>query len=82
MANLAKHGVDFADVDLLEWRSATFIDQTVGNEKRTLSYVPISNRVFAVVFTMRGNVTRIISFRKANQREVRRYVESQKPEEN
>ncbi len=33
----------------------------------------VAHRVFVVVYTVRGNVIRIISARKANQREVRDY---------
>lgn len=33
----------------------------------------VEGRVFVVVYTMRGSVTRIISARKANGREVREY---------
>lgn len=36
----------------------------------------VDGRVFAVVYTPRGHGFRLISARKANQREVRRYVES------
>ena len=36
----------------------------------------IDGRLFIVTYTMRGNVIRIISARKANQREVRRYAET------
>lgn len=33
----------------------------------------VAHRVFVVVYTVRGNVIRVISARKANQREVRDY---------
>lgn len=33
----------------------------------------IEGRVFAVAYTVRGNIIRLISARKANRREVRRY---------
>ena len=36
----------------------------------------IGDRLFYVVFVARGEVRRIISLRKANQREVKRYAET------
>jgi uncharacterized DUF497 family protein len=36
----------------------------------------IDQRVFCVVYTLRGSTIRIISARKANQREVNRYENS------
>lgn len=72
-SNLEKHGVDFADVCLLEWAAALSFNQIVNGETRTLAYAPINSRLFAVVFTMRGNKIRVISFRKANDREMDRY---------
>lgn len=72
--NLATHGVDFADARLLDWDYALFESQMVSGEVRFLSYAPIDRRVYAIVFTMRGTIIRIISFRKANKREVRNYV--------
>jgi len=39
-----------------------------------IGYAPIGERVFCVVFTDRGDQRRIISLRKANAREVKRYA--------
>ena len=33
----------------------------------------LGNRIFVVVYTWRENIRRIISFRKANDREIRKY---------
>lgn len=49
-------------------------------ETRFIATGPIAtfdDRIFVVVYTWRGLVRRIISFRKANDREVRRYQASQ-----
>jgi uncharacterized DUF497 family protein len=43
-------------------------------EVRMIGYALISDRVYVVVFTDRGNIRRIISLRKANPREVRFYA--------
>ena len=42
-------------------------------ESRFVSYGMVEGRVWACVFVMRGNVHRIVSVRKANEREQRRY---------
>ena len=43
-------------------------------EKRMVGYAPFGQRVYCVVFTDRGQKRRVISLRKANIREVRRYA--------
>jgi uncharacterized DUF497 family protein len=43
------------------------------DEGRFIVYGHIAGRLFVVVFTERGGVCRIISARKANKREVKRY---------
>jgi uncharacterized DUF497 family protein len=48
-------------------------DRMTYGEMRYQVYGSISGRLFVVVFTQRGQRLRIISARKANQREVRRY---------
>lgn len=44
-------------------------------EARQIGYVPMANRLYCVVFVERGDELRIISLRKANSREVNRYVQ-------
>ena len=44
-------------------------------ENRFVSYGRAEGRVWVCVFVMRGNVHRIVSVRKANEREQRRYRE-------
>lgn len=43
-------------------------------EKRMIGYALLGDRLYCEVFTDRGNERRIISLRKANQREVKYYV--------
>lgn len=43
-------------------------------EKRMVGCAPIGQRVYCVVFTDRGQKRRVISLRKANVREVKRYA--------
>ncbi len=77
-SNLTNHGQDFADVRRLNWSAATFETQLVSGEERILAYAPMDKRLYAVVYTMRNTIIRIISFRKANKREVLKYVQNKK----
>lgn len=43
-------------------------------ELRMIGYAPIEDRIFCVVFVDRDNERRIISLRKANDREVKHYA--------
>ncbi len=71
-ANLAKHGVDFADVERFEWELATerMDDRRSYGEVRVESTSFIGHRLHVLVYTSRGAKFRIISLRKANGREV------------
>ena len=79
LANLKKHGVDFADIEEFDWINAQFWDDLSADyrEERFKAVAPYRGRVHVVIFTMRGAITRIISFRLADKREVKKY-ESEK----
>ena len=79
-ANLAKHGVDFADTESFDWAGALrWPDQRRDHgEIRFLALGEIRGRVHSISFTMRGRTLRIISLRKANDRETKRYEEEKK----
>ena len=74
--NTAKHGVSLARAEDLEWGDLLAQPDTRRDygELRMIGYAPISDRVFCVVFTDRGDQRRIISLRKANAREVKHYA--------
>lgn len=73
--NQIKHAISFELVYQANWNLAHVVaDAREGyNEVRYIAYVPINNRVHIIAYTMRGDNRRIISMRKANQREVRIY---------
>jgi uncharacterized DUF497 family protein len=77
-SNLAKHGVTLADALWLEWDTAVFIPDTRKNygEPRIVAIGYIGLRLHAVVFVDRDAVRRIISLRKANNREVEKYAKA------
>lgn len=74
--NLAKHGVDFADVAGFDWATAVIDPDTRFDygEVREVATGELNGRLYIVTFTMRGDVTRIISMRKANGREVQKWI--------
>lgn len=45
-------------------------------EERLIAFVPLRGRLYAVCYVLRGQVRRIISFRKANKREERLYAKA------
>jgi uncharacterized DUF497 family protein len=77
-ANLAKHGVSLALACELDWESAlVWLDERFEyGELRIIALAPKSKILYYVAFVNRGEVRRIISLRRANRREVRRYVQS------
>ena len=75
--NRRKHGLDFADAPLVfAGRTLTFEDlRRPYGEPRYLTAGTLAERVVIIAHTHRGEVTRIISMRKANARERARYQE-------
>ncbi len=75
-ANLAKHGLDFADaLEVLESRYRLDIDVVRNGELRTqsISYVLGLLAVLSVVHAERDGATRIVSFRPASKDEREAY---------
>lgn len=78
-ANVAKHGVSLALAAELEWDTLWAEVDTRRNygEERFVGYALLGDRLYCVVFTDRGEGIptrcRIISLRKANDREKIRY---------
>ena len=74
--NIAKHGISLAAAKWLEWDTliATEDRRTNYNETRMIGYALFDERLYCVVYTDRNRIRRIISLRKANSREVKRYV--------
>jgi uncharacterized DUF497 family protein len=76
--NLAIHGVDFSAIELFDWEDA-IVEMDKGrsyDETRYAALGPINGRLHAVVFTLRGENYRIISLRKANRREIKKWLEN------
>ncbi len=76
LANQIKHGVPLALAEAFEMDGALVRDDLrfAYGEGRVIATGLIGNRVFVMVYTMRGETMRVISLRKANRREVLKYV--------
>ena len=75
-ANLAKHGVDFADaiVAVEDERALELVDEESSEERYVLLGLDEHGRLLAVAYTWRGDVMRIISARKATTTEAQTYA--------
>ncbi len=76
--NLTKHGISLAQAARLDWDNALVSpdDRHAYGEIRQLALAPMDGRLWVVVFTDRPEGRRVISLRKANLREYRRYEQA------
>jgi uncharacterized DUF497 family protein len=74
--NISKHTVPLTLASELDWDNALIWPDLRSDygEQRMVGLALIDSRLYCVVFTERGDYRRIISLRKANAREVKRYV--------
>jgi uncharacterized protein len=76
LVNLEKHGIDFNDApSLFSGEMVIALDRRFDyGEARFIGFGTLKQRVIAIVFSRRQpDIIRIISMRKANQREEKRY---------
>ncbi len=73
--NVEERGLPFAQVRDFEWSTALIVedDRFDYGECRYRAMGYIGDRLHVVVFTPRGEAVHVISFRKANKREVKSY---------
>ncbi len=76
--NFLKHGLYLELARKLDWEDALiWVDLRKSYfENRMSSLVPSGQKLFFVAFVDRGSLRRVISLRKANSRELKRYVEN------
>lgn len=73
-SNLRKHGLDFRiAVRLFADKVATAPARDEAGELRWMATAPYQGGYVTVIYTLRGNVLRIISLRRARDGERRRY---------
>ncbi len=77
-SNRRKHGVSLADAGRLDWDTLRIKADTRRDyrEERFLGYGALESRLHCVVFTPRDGAIRVISFRRANNREINEYEQS------
>lgn len=77
-ANRVKHGLSLAEAGRLEWDTALIErdDRRDYGEARMLAIGYIGDRLHFVAFVERDGTRRVISLRKTNEREDRRYAQT------
>ena len=77
-SNLDKHGLSLAEADGFEWETAVVREDTRKQyaEQRFKATGYIGERLHLMVYCLRPDAVRVISLRKANTREVKRYAET------
>jgi uncharacterized DUF497 family protein len=73
--NIAERGISFEAVAEFEWDTALVVEdlRKQYGEQRYQALGLIEGRLHALVFTPRAGMVHVISLRKANRRETRRY---------
>ena len=74
--NLANHGLDFNDLGEFDWNSLNHQRSDRGKEVRYVAPGYFRGKMHIVVYTERQDLTRVISVRRAKQREERLYAEA------
>jgi uncharacterized protein len=76
--NLRERGLSFERVAELDWANGVFLPDTRRDygEERVRVLATLEGRLHMVVITLRADATHVISFRKANAKEVAFYVRS------
>lgn len=74
--NLRKHGIDFAALEQFDWTTAQIEPDNRRDygEDRFIAVGYIKDRLHKLIFTRRNGRVRVISFRKANRREQRKWA--------
>lgn len=77
-ANKSKHGLSFDAVHDFDWDDPVIVDRSrhADGEKRYAAIGKLHNKLYTVIFTLRGDDIRIISLRRANDREEKIHEET------
>ena len=75
LETIKKRSIDFAIAYDFSWDTASVIADTRSDygEDRFVATGYIADRLYVMAFTIRGDIVRIISLRKANDREMKTY---------
>lgn len=82
LRSIAERGIPFESAERFDWSAAWVVEDLRRDygERRFQALGMIDGRLHALVFTPRGGLVHVISLRKANARELRRY-EARTPKE-
>ena len=74
-SNIAKHNISFDLVKECDWELAVYkVDKRMEyGETRYIAALPLYGRLHVLAFTYRDGSIRVISFRKANAKERKKY---------
>jgi uncharacterized DUF497 family protein len=74
-ANVRKHGLSLSRAREMDWAGAVIsLDERFAyGERRFRAYAMLDGRLHMAAITFRGGAIRVISLRKANRSEIRRY---------
>jgi uncharacterized DUF497 family protein len=74
--NLRKHGIDLAALAHFDWTTAQIEPDNRRDygEDRFIAVGNVKDRLHKLIFTRRNGRVRVISFRKANRREQRKWA--------
>ena len=77
--NYFKHGIVLEFAQYLDWtKEVVWQDVRYSyDEVRMSGLVPLEGKVYAMVYVVRAEFTRMISLRKANKREAKHYEKNQ-----
>jgi len=78
--NILERGLPFERVADLAWDTAVSVEDTRKDygERRIRVTGFLGERLHVAVITVRGDATHVMSFRKANKKEVKRYEQGQR----
>ncbi|MBT8367681.1 MAG: BrnT family toxin [Deltaproteobacteria bacterium] len=78
LLNKEKHGIDFeAATQLWVDKDRIEIQTAFPDENRSILIARIENKLWASIFTERGDATRIISVRRARKKEAKLYEQKE-----
>lgn len=79
--NLAERGLHFANASRFDWQSAqVFLDDRHDYaEERFIARGLLDGRLHILVYVLRNDRLRVISLRRANARECKRYAQERNP---
>ena len=75
--NIRERGLSFELAAEFDWESALVVPSDRQGEARHFALGLIGSRLHALAFTKRGQNVRVISLRRANEKEIKRYEKAQ-----